>query len=118
MADLPNYVTVLLGGHSEKFDPGVIESQMEKGPSKLRVGQSRVVVEQTAQLLFRSAAETVTFEDWYFDTIKRIGWFTIHDPRINAARTVRFKGGDIGVLEPLTGAYEAARRSVTLEYLR
>jgi hypothetical protein len=118
MADLPAYVTVLLDGHSEKFDPGVVESQMEKGLSKLRVSQSRVVVEQTAQLLFSSAAETVAFETWYFNTIKRIGWFTIHDPRVNAPRTVRFKGGDIGVLEPLTGAYEASQRTVVLEYLR
>lgn len=115
---LPEYVTVMLEGHSERFDPGVIESQMEKGLSKMRVGQIRVVVEQTARLLFSSAADTVAFEDWYFDVIKRIGWFQIHDPRINAQRTVRFKGGNIGELVPLTGAYELAQRSVTLEYLR
>lgn len=118
MEKLPDYVTVLLDGHSEGFDPGVIESEMEKGLSKLRVTQARVVVEQVAQLLFHSAAETVTFEDWYFTVIKRIGWFQVHDPRINAQRRVRFKGGDIGRLEPLTGAYEVAQRTVTLEYLR
>lgn len=118
MVDLPDYVTVLLDGHSEKFDPGIVESQMEKGLSKMRLGSGRVVVEQTAQLLFSTPADSVAFEDWYFKTIKRIGFFNIHDPRINGMRSVRFKAGDIGVLEPLRGAYEVSQRTVTLEYLR
>lgn len=118
MAALPEYVTVALEGHSEQFDPGVVVSEMERGLAKMRVGQLRAVVTQQAQLIFKTAADSVAFEDWYFNTIRRIGFFTVQDPRINATRTVRFKGGDIGALEPLSGAYAVSRRAVTLEYLR
>lgn len=118
MAALPDYVIVLLDGYSEQFDPGVASSEMERGLSKLRVAQSRVVVGVSAALVFETAADATAFETWYFTDIRRIGWFDWLDPRTSVLRTVRFRGGDIGALEALAPGVELSRRRVTLEYLR
>lgn len=118
MAALPSYVLVLLNGYAEQFDPGVVKSEMEKGLPKMRVAQSRVVRHINVTLAFESAADANAFEDWYFNTIKRIGWFDWHDPRDGVVRSVRFKDADIGQLQPLAGGFALAQRSAVLEYLR
>lgn len=109
----------MFDGHAMEFDPGVIKSEMDKGLPKMRVSQSRVIVHLKAYLLFKTAEDSISFENWYFNTIRRIGWFRIPDPRIpDATLTVRFKDADIGTLEPISGAYAVCRRAVTFEYLR
>lgn len=118
MAALPSYVKLLRDGAGREFDPGVVVSEMEKGLSKMRVGQSRVVVHVAATLFFTTRQDAVAFEAWYFDTIKRIGWFDWYDSLYGITRSVRFKGGDIGQLQPLAARYGHSKRSVTLEYLR
>lgn len=118
MAALPSYVKLLRDDAGEEFDPGVVVSEMEKGLPKMRVGQSRVAVSVSATLLFETRQASLDFEDWYFNTIKRIGWFDWHDKRANVTRSVRFQGGAIGRLEPMAASYRYAKRSVTLEYLR
>lgn len=118
MAELPSYVKLLREGAGEDFDPGVVVSEMEKGLAKMRVGQSRVVVDVAATLQFETRQASIDFESWYFNTIKRIGWFDWYDARNRVTRSVRFKGGSIGRLEPLTARYGYAKRAVTLEYLR
>ena len=118
MAELPSNLTMLIDDAGEEFDPGVIESPMERGLSKMRVGQSRVVVSVPCTLLFDSVQAADAFEDWYFNTIRRIGFFTWVDPRTNAMRTGRFKGGAIGKLVPTIAGYAQSKRTVTLEYLR
>ena len=118
MAALPSYVRVLRDDAGEQFSPGVVVSEMERGLPKMRVGQSRVIVHVSATLFFDSRADSAAFESWYFDTIKRIGWFDWRDSRTGTVRQVRFKGGDIGALTPLTTGYGKSKRSVTLKYLR
>lgn len=118
MAVLPSYVVVLLDGYSEEFDAGVIKSDMERGLSKYRVGQSRVVTTVAVNLAFESADDANSFEAWYFNDIKRIGWFDFQDPRTNVLRSVRFKDGALGQLQPMSGGFGLSRRSATLEYLR
>lgn len=118
MAALPEYVIVLLEGYTEEFDAGVVKSEMERGLAKQRVGQSRVVKTIAVNLVFESAADADSFEGWYFDTIKRIGWFDWRDPRTNTMRSVRFKGGALGQIQPLAGGFGLSRRSAELEYLR
>ena len=118
MAALPGYVKLLRDDAGEGFDPGVVASEMEKGLAKLRVNQSKVVVQVAATLFFRSREGSLEFEDWYFNTIRRIGWFDWRDPRTRQMRSVRFKGGDIGQLKPLASRYGKSQRSVTLEYQR
>lgn len=118
MAALPSYVRMLRDGAGVQFDPGVLVSEMERGLAKTRVTQSRVVVQVAATLFFRTRQDSIAFEDWYFDVIKRVGFFDWRDQRTGKVLSVRFKGGDIGKLEPLTSRYGKAQRSVTLEYLR
>ncbi len=118
MAQLPDYLTILLDDTGEEFDPGVIKSEMERGMAKHRVGQSRVVVEVPVTLLFDREEDAESFYDWYFNTIKRIGFFTWKDPRTQTLRSGRFKGGAIGKLVPTIAGYAQSKRSCVLEYLR
>lgn len=117
MASLPAYVTVLYS-RPESFDPGVVASEMERGLAKLRRVNTRVVKEIAVTLQFHSAADTEAFEDWYFDTIKRTGFFDWLDTRTGTVRSVRLKGGALGELTPLTQGFAIAQRTATLEFLR
>lgn len=118
MAALPSYVKLLRDNAGEKFDPGVAVSEMEKGLQKMRVTQSRVVVQVAATLFFKTRQDSIAFESWYFNTIRRIGFFDWRNPRTGQVLSVRFKGGDIGQLTPVTSRYGKSQRAVTLEYLR
>ena len=91
---------------------------MERGLAKMRVGSSRVVVQVAVTLQFASAADTTSFDEWYFSTIKRIGFFDWYDTRTGVVRAVRFKDGALGELAPLTQGFAVAQRTATLEYLR
>lgn len=91
---------------------------MERGMAKMRVGSSRVVVDVAVTLQFSSTKDTETFEDWYFNTIRRIGFFNWYDTRTGVVRTVRFKDGALGELVPLAQGFAVAQRTATLEYLR
>lgn len=117
MASLPSYVTVHFS-RPESFAPEVVKSEMERGLAKQRVGNSRVVKQITVTFQFKSAADTESFETWYFNTIKRIGFFDWLDSRTGVIRAVRFKDGALGELEPLSQGFAVSQRSATLEYLR
>ena len=117
MAALPDYVSLLLAGQADSFDPSVVRSEMERGLAKQRVGNSRVVRKFTATLQFESNADVNAFEDWYFNTIRRIGFFDVRHPRTGALTPMRFEGGNIGELVPAVNGYHIASRAVVLEYL-
>lgn len=118
MAALPNYVKVLFNGAGEKPDPGVEVFETERGLDKLRVVNSRAVIEVTVVLRTYTRADANAFDTWYHDTINRIGFFDWLDPRTRTIRSVRFKRGELGEMTPRRGSYEIADRSATLEYLR
>lgn len=116
--EFPTYPNALVEGYSDEFDPGVIESPFERGLSKLRVTQKRVVRAVTITYTFPTIKNSTDFENWYFDTIGRVGWFYWKDHRGGATRIARFKGGAIGAITPVTGDFGYSRRTLTLEYLR
>lgn len=118
MAALPSYVCIEIAGFGESFEPSVLRTEMERGPVKQRVLNTRVMQELSCNLLFSSPEDVADFEDWYFGTIKRIGFFTFVHPRTGATHSGRFKGGDIGTLVPVNNRRQRWRRQVTLEYLR
>ena len=118
MATLPSYVTILFDGFTEDFDPSVLRTEMERGVPKQRVINSKVLAEINCRIMFESKADAASFEAWYFDTIKRIGWFDMEHPRTGVTISARFKGGNIGELVPLTPDFSWCAREVTLEYLR
>jgi hypothetical protein len=92
---------------------------MERGVAKQRLINTGVVVEVSASLLFDSKADAAAFETWYFDTIKRIGWFEMPHPRTGATISARFKEGKIGKLAPRSPRMDRfTRPGITIEYLR
>lgn len=117
MASLPDYVSILFPGQSESFDPAVVRSEMERGLAKQRAGSSRVVRKLNATLLFGTQADVDAFEDWYFNEIKRIGFFSVRHPRTGLMVAMRFEGADIGELQPVANGYHIATRAVILECL-
>lgn len=119
MAAFPSYAKILLAGVSRKFDPEVIKSQMERGLPKLRLANSRVVVQIPVRIRTYRRVDALAFEAWYHDTIKRIGFFDWYDPRDRLTRSVRFMDGALGEETPVRhGDHDVADRTATLEYLR
>lgn len=118
MAEFPAYAKVRFHDYSETFDPSIERTEMERGVPKQRVINSQVLAKISASILFRSAADVASFESWYFDVIKRIGWFTMTHPRTGQVINARFENADIGVVSPLSGAFRVAKRDVVIEYLR
>ena len=118
MAALPAYVQVLEAGYGEDFDPSIERTEMERGVPKERVLNSQVLMKLSATLLFMSKADIAAFEDWYFVTIQRVGWFDLVHPRTGATVTARFEEAKIGKLTPRNPMFTRATRSVVFEYLR
>lgn len=118
MNTFPDYVEIMLDEGGEEFDPGVVSSEMERGLPKLRLKDSRVTMNLPVKLLFESVQATLDFDVWYFEVIKRIGFFQAVDPRTGQLRTMRIKGGVLGKLTPETAGYAVSTRTATLEFLR
>ncbi len=118
MASMPSIARVVFDGQKRSFDPDVERDEMERGVAKQRIRNSQVMMKQTLTLYFRSIEDATTFDDWYFDVIGRVGWFTMVHPFTGKLITARFENGAIGVLVPdekLEGDY---RLDAVLEYLR
>ena len=118
MHALPDYVAIRFPDYGETPDPSVERTEMERGVPKQRILNTHVLVGIQAAFLFRSAADAESFEAWYYDTLKRIDWFTMTHPRTRQPVTARFVGGDIGTLTPLSPEFAKSFRVVSLEYLR
>lgn len=114
----PTFAKVVTDGFGETPNPSVKRTEMERGIPKQAVINRRVMVEVTITVQFESAADASSFEEWYYNDIKRIGFFTFRHPRTREMLSVRIKGGDIGTLIPVTAGFGTTRRSMTLEYLR
>jgi len=118
MPTFPTYAEILFAGYSESFDPSVQRTEMERGVPKQRLLNSQVLVKIQASIFFRSAADVEAFESWYFDEVRRIGWFDMAHPRTDQPIRARFENGSIGTLVPLNTLFRVARRDLVLEYLR
>lgn len=117
MAAFPSYACIQFSDYSESFDPSVERTEMERGMPKQRRINSRVLVTVNALIIFKTKADSIAFESWYFDTIGRIGFFDVTHPRYGL-KSMRFQSGNIGDLVPLTSDFSVSQRVVTLEYLR
>lgn len=118
MATITDFAKILFTGYSESFDPSVERTEMDRGIPKQRVGNSQVLMKINASLIFMSAADESGFESWYFDVLKRIGWFVIQHPRTGATISARFENGAMGTLAPQAPAFAISQRDVVLEYMR
>lgn len=117
MATFPTYARMLVDGSSEEFEPSIERTEMERGVPKQRLGNSQVLMTFNVNLVFMSRDDVNAFESWYFDEIKRIGWFTFTHPKNGQQISGRFKSG-LGPLVPIVGQFHFATRTVAIEYLR
>lgn len=118
MASLPSYVAIRFPEYSEGFDPSVERTEMERGPAKQAIKNTHVFKQPKATFMFMSLADAIAFEDWYFNTIKRVGYFDFVHPLTGQPVQARFMGGDIGELVPLSPGFAQSQRTVTLEFMR
>lgn len=118
LPELPSTALVLFSNLQNGFDASVERDDMERGPAKERVLNSSVVMTQSLSLYFQTLAAADEFESWYFDVIKRIGWFTMLHPYRGTTITTRFIKGDIGQLVPDQHDMGDFRRDTVVEYMR
>lgn len=118
MEIFPTVARVTFDGQVRSFDPSVERTEMERGVPRQRLLNSQVLVKQSMTLYFASIGDVTTFEDWYFDVIKRIGWFEMVHPYSGQTIKARFENGALGDLVPdekLTGDF---KMDTVVEYLR
>ncbi|MBB2805930.1 hypothetical protein VC253_01520 [Xanthomonas campestris] len=118
MSVFPPYAGILYDTVRRSFDPAVLRTEMERGLPKQRVFNTGVLMKLAMTLDFATPADAMKFENWYFDDIRRIGWFDFVHPLSGASLQVRFENGGIGELRPVEGADRPWQCDVTVEYLR
>ncbi|WP_126945712.1 hypothetical protein [Xanthomonas sp. BRIP62418] len=118
MSVFPAYAGILYDTVRRSFDPAVMRTEMERGMPKQRVTSTGVLMKLAMTLDFATPADAMAFENWYFDDIRRIGWFDFVHPLSGALLQVRFENGGIGELRPVEGADRPWQCDVTVEYLR
>ncbi|WP_313493762.1 hypothetical protein [Stenotrophomonas sp.] len=118
MASMPSVARVVFDGQSRSLDPSVLRTEMERGVPKQRVENSQVLMKQSMTLYFTGMEAVLAFEDWYFDDIGRIDWFTMDHPFTGQVITARFEGGALGQLAPDEKEAGDYRMDVVVEYLR
>lgn len=118
MAALPSYVIVRPTGYSESHEPAVQRTEMERGMPKQKLLNTQVLMKLHLSLLVETSQQAEDLLDWYLDTIKRIGFFTMTHPRTGANISVRFEGGEFGELRSLSGTGTLWQRDVVVEYQR
>lgn len=118
MATFPTNLRYDLDGFRESEDPSVLRSEMERGVPKERLINTNVIARMKGTVTFFSKEDIAAFDTWYFDTIKRIGWFDIRHPRTRQIVSARLIGGKRGDLVPITGGFGLAYRELEMEYVR
>lgn len=118
MSNWPAYARVMMSGFGETFDPSIRRTEMERGMAKQSIINTHVIQEIEVSVIFETKAAAAAFEDWYFNDIKRIGFFNIRHPRTNQLLSARIKSADIGTLTPVRTGFGLTQRTLTLEYLR
>ena len=118
MADFPSYARFDLGGFTEGEDPSVLRTETERGVPKERLINTNVMATLKGNVVFLAKEDIAAFDDWYFDTIKRIGWFNMRHPRTREMLNVRLVGGKRGELQPIKAGFGIAQRAIEVEYLR
>ncbi|MFC4729086.1 hypothetical protein [Coralloluteibacterium thermophilus] len=118
MATLPSYVDVRMSSWSEAIKPNVEVVEMERGPDKYRVLNSRATVRMSCALLFRTTQDDLDFLDWYFDVIEQVNYFTMTHPRTGQQIQARFVHGDIGEVRSISGTDGLWQRDAVIEYMK
>ncbi|MBH1477313.1 MULTISPECIES: hypothetical protein [Bacillati] len=118
METLPVVARITFDGQKRSFDPSIERTEMERGVPRQRLLNSQVLVKQSMNFYFASIADVTAFETWYFDVIKRIGWFEMVHPYTGLTVKARFENGALGDLVPDEKLPGDFRMDAVVEYLR
>lgn len=118
MSTWPTSAKIELSGYSEEFEPSIRRSEMERGMPKQAIMNTHVLQELNLTVVFESKQASQDFEDWYFNDLRRIGFFSFRHPRTRQIVQARFKEAKIGQLTPVVGGFGLTQRTLTVEYLR
>lgn len=118
MSQWPTFAKVVTEGFGEKPNPSVKRTEMERGVPKQAVINKKVMVELNITVQFESGADVAMFENWYYNDIKRVSFFSFRHPRTKQVLQCRIKSGDIGEIKPVISGFEVCRTNMTLEYLK
>ncbi|AAP58686.1 19R [Xanthomonas phage Xp10] len=116
MSELPSYCQLLVEGYSEEYDPAIERSEMERGLAKQRIKNTYGLMRFTVRALIQGQANIDAFDSWYLDDIRRIGFFTMVQPRTRQTINARFVEGKIGAITVLKPGLVI--RDLNIEYLR
>ena len=114
----PVGIRFITSGFGEAIDASVERTEMERGIPKQAIINDQVMATITGTLLFGDNDDINTFDDFYYNQVKRAGWFTMRHPRTKVIMMFRFPSGDIGTLTPVTNGFGIASREVKMEYMR
>jgi hypothetical protein len=118
MSNWPATAKIILPGYGEELQPSIRRTEMERGMPKQALMNTHVMQELTFTVQFETEDAAQEFEDWYFNDLRRIGFFNFRNPRTRQTVSARFKDAKIGSLSPITGGFGLTQRTVTVEYLR
>lgn len=109
--ELPAYSKLLLAGHAEAPDYGVIRSDMEGPIAKQRPRWSSPVIQMDVTLLIEGRQAKLDFDFWFGDALAGgSGWFLYTDPISQAQRMARFIAGSLRWTPDLAGLWRAAAK--------
>lgn len=119
MAAFPHAIAELLldDFSADDFEPAVRVTQMERGMPRSEVLNTEVVRTLSATAWFRSRADILAFDDWYFNTIKRVGYFELFHPKYQQTVSASFQGGKLGTLVPMTGGFHSGKRQLVFQFM-
>ena len=118
MEKLPAVARITFDGQKRSIDPSVERTEMERGVPRQRLLNSQVLVKQSMIFYFANIDDAMAFDAWYFDAIKRIGWFEMVHPYTGKVIKARFENGAIGDLVPDEKLPGDFRLDAVVEYMR
>jgi hypothetical protein len=119
MPAFPHHLCTILHAGSERPDPVVLRSEVERGLARQRRSAADARVQVSLQLGFETLAAADEFETWFYgEALGGAAWFSFNHPRGDRVVTARVVGGSLGAITPLAEAYRVAERTVDIEYIR
>jgi hypothetical protein len=119
MPAFPHHLCTILHAGSERPDPVVLRSEVERGLARQRRSAADARVQVSLQLGFETLAAADEFEAWFYgEALGGAAWFSFTHPRGDRVVTARVVGGSLGAITPLAEAYRVAERTVDIEYIR
>lgn len=118
MSNFPDFAGIILEGYKESIpDPSVKRTDMERGPAIQQVMNKRVYQNISLTIMFEAKSDIELFYEWYFNDIRRAGFFALKHPRTGRTIQARFPSGKIGELLPVKSGFGISTITADVEYM-